>query len=919
MLVGRGDEQARIEALLADAASGVSRALVIRGEPGIGKSALLRYAAERAEGLTVLRATGIESESELPFSGLSELLRPLIGRLNDIPPPQAAALAGALALGPPVAEDGFTIRLATLSLLAHAAEQRPVLALVDDAHWLDASSRDALLFTARRLQADRVLMLFAARSGEPIPFDAPGVAELELQGIDEDACSVLLARAAGSNVAATVVRKIRQATGGNPLAILETPRVLSAEQLAGVEPLAEPLPAGPGIKRSFERRVAALPAETQTALLLVAASPSASTTEVRRACGVLGIAGAALEDAETAGLIRDDGLRIQFDHPLVRAAVYHRVPPPARRAAHRALAQAIEKDASVGRKAWHLAAAALGEDEQVAAILEDAAREARERSGHAAAASAFERAAHMTTDREQRARRLLEAGRDAFVAGEPGRALAFLQEALQHTRDASLRADIEHTRGRIEMSTQSPTRARKTLLAAADAVEPQDPARAALILVDAVTTCFREGDPDEGVMRPALRIAKRGYELGSQVGGVAEAAAGGLLGKTLVLLGRAEEGYPLLLRWQEKIEEIDLSLGVQLIQCALVFMWLEEYERARTSLERFIDRARSAGALGVLSYPLCNLSEVDFRTGRWSAAYADASEAYQLATELGQTVQLIYALICLAWVEAGLGREQDCREHLDRALSLYPPFGLTAVGYCMSIRGLLELGLGRNMEATTQLQALSQQLEREGVGEPALGQFMPDLIEACARAGARAEAEGTLESFEALARKTGRTWALATAARCKGILAGSDFEEPFEEALRWHGATPTPFDMARTELCYGERLRRARRRAGARVHLRSALDTFEQLGAQPWAERARVELSATGETARSRRWSGEEQLTRQELQIANVVAQGATNREVAEKLFLSVKTVEAHLGRIYGKLGVRSRTELARRFAQEGW
>lgn len=918
MLVGRGSEQARIEALLANARIGVSAALLIRGEPGIGKSALLRYAIERADEMTVLSATGIESESELAFSGLSELLRPLVGLLNEIPQPQGAALAGALAIGPPGAQDEFTVRVATLSLLADSAEQKPVLAVIDDAHWLDSSSREALLFAARRLHADRVLMLFAARVGEPVTFEASGIAELDLHGIDQEACNALLVRSGASSVSAPVARKILGATRGNPLAILEIPRMLSPAQLAGSEPLDEPLPAGPAIQRSFERRVADLPGETQAALLVAAASQSGSIAEVRRACGTLGISDLVLEQAENAGLIRNDGFRIQFEHPLMRAAVYHRAPAPARRATHRALANAIVGETSVSRRAWHLAAAAEGEDERVAAILEDAACMAREQSGHAAAARAFERAARMTPDAEQRARRLLEAGRDTFVAGESGRALSLLQDALTHARGNVLRADIEHTRGRVEMWSRSPTAARKTLLAAADAIEPYDPAKAALILVDAATTCFREGDPDEGVMGPALRISRRAFELGSQVGGEPEAAASGLLGKALILLGRTDEGYPLLLHWQAKIDQIDLPLAVQLIQCAVVFLWLEEFDRARKSLERLIERARSASAPGALAYPLCHLSEVDFRMGRWSAAYAGAAEAHELATELGQTVALIYALICLGWVEAGLGREQDCRKHIAEALYLYPPFGWTAAGYCMSVLGLLELGLGRSSEAITQLQMLSRVLEREGVGEPALGQFMPDLIEAYVHTGARAEAEEALAGFEALATRTGRTWALATAARCRGILADKDFEGAFEEALRWHNPTPTPFDRARTELCYGERLRRARRRAEARLHLRSALETFELLGAEPWASRARRELAATGETARSRRYSASETLTLQELQVARMVATGATNREVAEKLFLSVKTVEAHLGRIYGKLGVRSRTELAHRFAHEG-
>jgi DNA-binding CsgD family transcriptional regulator len=917
MLLGRRDEQARVDALLAHARTGISGALVVRGEPGIGKSALLQYAMDRADGMTVLSAMGIESESELPFSGLSELLHPVLGLLDEIPPPQAGALAGALAVRPPGAQDRFTISVATLSLLAAAAEQRPLLAVIDDAHWLDASSSEALLLAARRLHADRALLLFAARVGEQVTFEAPGVPELTLQGVDQDACNALLIRSGASQVSASVTERILEATGGNPLAILEVPRVLSPAQLSGREPLDQPLPVGPAIQRSFARRVASLPRQTQTALLVAAASQSGSPGEVRGACETLGIGLAALEQAEDAGLINNDGLRIQFRHPLMRAAVYHGASAPARRRAHRALAG----ESFASQRAWHLAAAADGEDEEVAAALEDAAREARERSGYAAAASAFERAARLTPDPEDRSRRLFEAGGDAHVAGQSDRALRLLHEALTHARGEMLRADIEHTRGRVEMWTRPPAAARETLLAAADRIGPHDAARAALILVDAAITCFHHGDPDHGSMGPALAISRRAYELGSRAGGVAQAAASGLLGMTLIILGGADEGYPLLIRGQQALDETDsVWLATQLIACAVPFLWLEEYDRARQSLERVVARARAKSAPGALVYPLCHLSEADLRMGRWAAAYASAAEAVQLAAELGFTgpAGLGWALICLGWVEAGLGREQDCRQHVAAALDAFGPPGATIAGYAQSVLGLLALGLGRSREAVERLLQVAQWCDRERAIEPTLFKFAPDLIEAYVHSGARAEAEAALATFEALPARTRRTWALATAARCRGILVDKDFDEHFEEALRLHDRTPTPFDRARTELCYGERLRRARRRAEARERLHLALETFERLGAEPWANRARSELRATGETTRRRDQSGSELLTLQELQVALKVAVGATNREVAAALFLSPKTIEAHLGRIYSKLGLRSRTELAHRFAHEG-
>jgi DNA-binding CsgD family transcriptional regulator len=920
MLLGRRDEQARVDALLADAWTAISGALVVRGEPGIGKSALLRYAAGRADGMTVLSATGIESESELPFLGLSELLHPVLGLLDEIPPPQAGALAGALAVGPPGAQDRFTICVATLSLLAAAAERRPVLAMIDDAHWLDASSREALVLAARRLHADRAVLLFAARDGEQATFEAPGVPQLTLQGVDRDACDRLLARCGASEVSAPVAERIWEATGGNPLAILEIPRVLSPAQLSGRQPLAEPLPAGPAIQRSFARRLAGTPRETQAALLVAAASQSGSAGEVRGACDTLGIGYVALEQAEDAGLINNDGLRIQFRHPLMRATVYHGASAPARRRAHRALADALADEPLASQRAWHLAAAADGADEQVAAALEDAAHEARGRRGHAAAASAFERAARLTPEPEDRSRRLFEAGGDAHLAGQPDWALRLLHEALTLARGETLQADIEQAVGRVEMYTRSPVAARQTLLAAADRIEPHDVARAALILVDVGFTWFHHGDPDYGSMGPALVIARRAYELGSKAGGVAQAVAGALLGMTLVIRGDADEGYPLLIQGEQALDETDsVWLAAQLLPCAVPFLWLEEYDRARRSLARVVAQARAQCAPGALVYPLCHLSEADLRMGRWAAAYANAAEAVQVATELGFTSDagLVWALICLGWVEAGLGREQDCRKHVAAALEAFDPPSTTLAGYAQSVLGLLALGLGRSTEAVQRLVQVAQWCDREGAIEPAVLKFAPDLIEAYARSGARAEAEAALATFEALPARTRRTWARATAARCRGILAGRDFDEHFEEALRLHERTPTPFDRARTELCYGERLRRARRRAEARQLLHSALETFERLDAEPWVNRARGELRATGETPRRRDISGSDQLTLQELQVALKVAVGATNREVAAALFLSPKTIEAHLSRVYSKLGLRSRTELAHHFAHE--
>ena len=923
--MGRDDELARIDALLEYARSGVSSALILRGEPGVGKSALLRAASGRALGMTLLSATGIEAESELPYAGLSELLHPLFELLPEIPRPQAEALSVALALGPPVATDPFAVSAATLSLLAAAADRNPILAVVDDAHWLDAASRDALLFAVRRLHADRVALLFSVREGEVAEFRPTGIPDLIVEGLSADGSRRLIAQAFPGPVSAAVADQLQQATNGNPLAILESLQVLSSQQLAGVAPLDEPLPTGPAIQRSFERRVSGLPEETRRALLLVASSHSGSIDEIRRACCEVGTILTALDAAEVAGLVRNDGLRIGFRHPLMRSAVYHGASPPDRRAAHRALAAVLSEPKEKVPRAWHLAAAAQGEDENVAAALEEAAIEARHRSGLAAASRAFERAARLTPDAERRAARLHEAGTDAYIGGESQRGIALLDEALPLAAGILLRAAISHSRARAEMWTGSPARARQILLPAAQEIEATDPTTATLMLVDAATTTIQEGDVEgdfERTVNEAYRVAEEAYRVGLRAGGQAQAAAAGAYGKALIGFRRPDESgarlaYRLLVQSLEAIDEREsLQLAVQLINSAQAFLYYEEFDRMRGPLERLIAAARAASAPGALPYALGHLSELDFRMGRWAQAYAEASEAVALAIELGHTFSLIYALACLAWIEAGRGLEVDCEAHVRQMVSVSPHAKMIVGGYAARIGGLLMLGFGRNEEAIKHLEPLSRLMRSGMIGAPFLFQETPDLIEAYVHTGRRDQAEATLAELEDQAQSCPGTWALAAAGQCRGLLQ-DDFERAFSGALELHDRTTMPFERARTELCYGERLRRAKQRGDARDHLHNALQSFEAIGARPWAERARNELRATGETVR-RIPAAIDELTLQELQVALKVAEGATNREAGAALFISPKTVEAHLSRIYSKLGLRSRTELAHRFAATG-
>jgi DNA-binding CsgD family transcriptional regulator len=917
MLLGRRDEQARLDALLEHARSSVSASLAVRGEAGVGKSALLRYAVDRAEGMIVLSTTGIEAEAELPFSGLSDLLHPVLEYRHQLPEPQSAALAAALAIGPRTSPDPFAISAATLNLLLLASERTPLLVVIDDLQWLDSGSRDAVMFAARRFHADAMALLFAVRdTAYAIP---AGVATLELRGLDQEAARQLIAQA-GQRLTPSVADRIHAATGGNPMAILEIVRQLTPQQLNGTAPFEEPLKSSRQLQQAFAKRVARLPAATQTPILLVAASQSGAIDELRRACAQLGGSLAELNSVEDRGLITNDGLRLQFSHPLIRSAVYHGAPAAQRRAAHAALAQSINQPAGLLEKAWHLAAAAQGPDESVAAVLEEAGFEARRRSGYAAAMRAFERAARLSLDDEAKARRLYEAGSDAYVAGHAPHGIDLLDEALKLAQSISLRADILHSRARIEMWTRSPAAARRLLIEAADAIESSDPEKAALMLVDATTTATQEGDQDgriEGLFDFALQVAERAYRLGQRAGGQAEAAAAGAYARCLVATGRDNQRTrELLIASVDAIDERQsISLAVQLINTAAVFLAFEEWDRMRTPLERLIQAARATSAPGALPYALGHLSELEFRTGRWKEGLAEASEAVSLASELGHKVSLVYALACLAWIEAARGMENECRAHLQQMGSVIPHARNVVALYSARIGGLLDLGAGRNEEAITKLRPLFEILPRAGINAPGLVQEGPDLIEAYVHTGRLDEAKAALDQFQRQADNFVGTWSVAAAARCRGLI-DDDFEAAFSRSIELNDRAGMPFERARSELCYGERLRRARQRAEARIQLHRALETFGQLGAEPWAERARNELRASGETVQ-RKPAGTSELTLQELQVALRVAEGATNREAAAALFLSPKTVEAHLSRIYSKLGVRSRTELAHRLVAE--
>ncbi len=898
---------ARVAELLDGARQGRSGALVLRGDPGVGKSALLGWAREQAAGFLVFSARGTQSEVELAYAGLADLFRPVLDRLDVLPPRQTAALASALAIADAPAGERFAVASATLAMLDAASESAPLLAVVDDAHWLDAASAEALLFAARRVEAEGAVLLFAARRDDG-SFAAHGLDELPVGGLDRQHTAELLAGRAAWPVAPHVVDDLAAQTGGNPLALLELIPLLTGEQLGGVEPLPDPLPAGASAERAFGRRVAALDPPARQALLVAAAGATDDVEAIWRAAGILGLAPAGFERAEAAGLLTVDAAGMTFRHPLVRAAVYGSAAPSRRRAVHRALADALPGALTADRRAWHLAAAALGPDEDAASQLEAAAERAQQRSGFAAAAAALQRAAALSPREADRLRRLLAAAAAAQRAGLVEHAVRLLDEALRRTGEPAGRAAIQHTRGRIEMFRGRTRTAARLLAAEAAAIRTVQPDQAARMLAEAAMAAFLAGEVAE-----SLAMTVQAQETVAGGGGVAELVTKLVTGTALFHAGQPADGVRLLVAAADLAATADPgSLDVEyVILTALALMWAGELRRAEDILGPVLDEARRAGALGILPFALYASCYLDLRVGRLATAAISGAEAARLARDTGDVLFAYLAAGCLALVEAVRGQEDACRRYVADGQSLGRQLELDYPHDLADAVGLLELGLGHPAEAISHLEAANR-VDALG-GEPLMGRpSAPDLVEAYVRAG-RPVPASMRRDLQAQSLDEQLPATAAVAWRCRGLLADeASFDDCFGRALRLHHATGMPWPTARTALAYGERLRRAGRRVDARVQLRPAAETFERMGARPWAERAAGELRATGETVRRRDRLAADELTPQELQIALSVADGGTNREVGAALFLSSKTVEFHLSRVYRKLGVRSRTELTR-------
>jgi DNA-binding CsgD family transcriptional regulator len=906
VLVGREAELQVLERLLAGARVGDSGVLVVVGEAGIGKTSLLTEVRRRTEGMHVLTARGLEAEREVAFGGLSQLCTPLLGLLDELPPPQAEALGVALALREGPRPERFAVGAALLGLLTRAAEDRPLVVFVDDAHLLDDSSAQALVFAARRLQTDPVAVLAAQREEPTSALGSLGV--LRLGPLSVAATRDLLAGSWQWVGSPRALVRFHEATGGNPLALLE----LAPEADALVRaPASTALPLSGELQAAFLRRVGSLSQEAGTVLLLAAAD-SHDLATLEQAAHRLGVSLTALEEAETAGLVLLEDGTLEFRHPLVRAAVYGAATPGQRRQVHAALADAVAAS-DTARRAWHRAEAALGPDEEAAMLLDAAAAQSVERGANAEAASQLQRAAALTADADARAGRLLAAGEQAWLGGATARATDLLHRALDLATIPATRAGAMARLGDVESSSGSLSRACELQLAAADVAAEHDVVLAARALGEAVATNLYLCDPAS-----ARRAADR---LLSLVGPGASPLVNhlGLLaaGIALVMVGEDDRGPALIRKALAHPVPSDGEAPWRLRWEMIGPLFLRETGTNRQAVAEVVQKVRERVAVGALPFLLSLIAKDAAAATAWREADEMYAEAVRLAEETGHVVDRTLALAGWSILEARSGRSAVASAHAREALELGSRHDVhLARVWALGALADTAAGAGSVSEALAAYQDLAAQLELLGVSDPDLSP-VPELVE-CQRQLGGAGPVDLATAFLAAAERKGQPWALARAHRALALAYGDERAgDEFTTALQLHGRTPDAYETARTQLAYGSHLRRTRRRVEARPVLREALATFEQLGATPWADRAAVELKATGETAVRRGAPPATTLTAQERQIATLLGQGRTTREAAAALFLSPKTVEYHLRHVYLKLGIRSRDELARAMAQD--
>jgi DNA-binding CsgD family transcriptional regulator len=899
MLLDRLPERAALSGLIDAARAGRSGVLVLRGEPGVGKTALLDWAVGSAAGLRVARVAGVESEMELAFAALQQLCVPMLGKLEGLPDPQRAALGVAFGLETGAAPDRFLVGLAALGLLSEVAEQQPLLCVVDDAQWLDRASAQALAFVARRLLAEPVALVFATHEpGE----EFRGLPELLVGGLHDGDARELLSSVVGGPLDERVRDRIVAETRGNPLALLELPR-----GVPGVPGVAD-APGSPGspgrIEESFRRRLEVLPPATRRLLLVAAAEPTGEPGLVWRAAQLLGIGTEVLAPAADAGLLAI-GERVMFRHPLVRSAVYRAAPAPERRAAHQALADATDPRADPDRRAWHRAQATLGPDEDVASELEHSAGRAEARGGLAAAAAFLERSAALTLDPVRRAERALAAAQATYQAGAFDATLGLLATAEAGPPDQLRRARADLLRGQIAFSSSRGSDAPPLLLKAARQFEPLDPRLARETYLDALAAATFAGRLALG---GGMREVAEAARMAPPPPGPARGPDLLLDGISLVICEGYPAGAPVLRRAVSAFCGTDVSREEGLrwlwLACrAALIVW--DYASFDVLSDRQVTLARDAGALIMLPIAFNMRSTAHLYAGEFTPAASLVAQAGSVTEATGSSIAP-YGAVALA---AFRGREAQAADLLQTATDDAERRGegraLSFIGWADAV---LHNSLGRYGEALAAAQRASEDSPAVQFADWAL----VELVEAAVRSAVPERAAGAVQRLSGIARACGTDWVLGAEARSRALVSdGAAAENLYREAIECFGRTRLRVDLARAHLIYGEWLRRQRRRRDARDQLGRAYEIFDSAGAAAFAERARIELRATGGHARQQTTETPDTLTAQEALIARLAGEGASNSEIAAQLFISSATVAYHLRKVFTKLGISSRNQLA--------
>jgi DNA-binding CsgD family transcriptional regulator len=901
-LRGRRSECYVLDRLLERVRTGESQALVLRGEAGAGKTALLKYLVERASECRVARVAGVESEMELAFAGVQQLCGPFLDRLGDLPDPQRVALTTAFGLASGDPPDRFLVGLAVLSLLAEVAEAEPLVCVVDDAQWLDRVSAQLLAFVARRLLAERVAVVFAVR--EPADDrDLGGLDELVVGGLNDEDARALLDSVITGPVDDRVRERILFETRGNPLALLELPRGFTPAEMAGGFGLLDAMPLTGRLEQGFERRLEPLSIETRRLLLAAALEPVGDANLLWRAAARLGIGADAATGAEEAGLIEFGG-RVRFRHPLARSAAYRLASTQDRQDVHRALAEVTDPELDPDRRAWHLARATVVPDEAVAGELERSAARAQARGGIAATAAFLECATRLTPDPALQGARALAAAQAKFEAAAPDAASELLATAELCPLDALQRARLERLRAQLVFDRQRGAAAPSLLLAAAQRLEPLDTGCARETYLDALGAAIFAGRLNGHQALREVALAARSAPPGAEPARATDLLVDGLSIRftdgyvaSVAPLRRALRAFVA----EQRRGEADLR-WLWLAWPVANELWDDEAWHELTT--RAVGAARDAGALAVLPIALLYRAGVHIYAGEFAASTALIEEARAINEATGHT-PLTYVAPVLS---AARGDEALTLELTEPSIR-----GATARGEGRAISGaefaqaMLYNGLGRYEDALAAAQRAS---DHDDLG--LIGWVLAELVEAAARSDNRALGVAAVRRLQERTGAAGTDWALGIQARSRALLSdGEDADGLYREAIERLASGRLALYRARAELVYGEWLRRESRRVDARDHLHAAHEQFAAMGAEAFAERARRELLATGETVRKRTVETIDDLTAQERQIAGMAREGLSNPEIGAQLFLSARTVEWHLGKVFLKLGIRSRKELA--------